>query len=219
MLESVSDDWGFKFTATASYDHPLSGIQCLLENAVVEHAYRSILVEERFCFVHSVNAELHRQILHDLDFIADLASNPAHLVLLKNVFLQNSNTSLFSQIFKWVAYFSLQSADAAAVTAACQRYHCFFSMARELIDFSHQPCATARALQSTAFEHKVCIDSISDRDFPFELSEIDLSCECVAGVKVSSSTSSASSARQLLTSHSRGWTSSGRIGSLCWKYF
>ena len=212
MLESNSDEWGFKFTATASYDHPLIEIYKLLDDAVVNHALQTSLIHERFAFVNLRDAALHGHILRQLDFISEIASDAVHIGKLKHFCEQNA--AVFACVLKWVLYFSLRCEDHAATLACYERYFCFFTIARDVIAACHQRISTsdvALAFQSDSFTTQNCVDVFVDREFPFEMSEIDSAAEAVSDLKVSSSKREA---RTLLSSKARGWHSNGRIGSV-----
>jgi hypothetical protein len=219
MMESSCDTWGFRFTATASYDHPLVEIQSFITDAAIKCALQTILTEERFAFLHPNDAALCGRIAQDLDFISDIASDAAHVNTLKRFCEQK--TIVFSNIFKWVLYFSLNSADHAAALVCYERYFCFLNMAKDLFAQQHRSSMTSTppALHSTVFTTQSCVDVFTDREFPFEMHELDKTGELVLNLKVSSSKSKASN---LLTSRSRGWCSNGRQGSVslvifcCW---
>jgi hypothetical protein len=86
-------------------------------------------------------------------------------------------------------------------------------MAKDLFAQQHRSSMTSTplALHSTVFTTQSCVDVFTDREFPFEMHELDKTGELVLNLKVSSSKSKASN---LLTSRSRGWCSTGRQGSV-----
>ncbi len=209
MLESSSASWGFKFFATASYDHPLISIQTLISAAVVEYALDITLTEQRLSFCPSDDAALLAVILRRLDFVSDITSDTEHIRTLKHFCEQRP--AVFANIFKWVLYLSLNSADHAATLACYERYFCFLTISRDLIAHNHSFIATSPAINSSAFTIQSCVDVFTDRDFPFEMFEVDKSSDAVMNLSVSSAKSKA---RNLLSSSSRAWCSNGRQGTV-----
>lgn len=216
MLESHSDEsWGFKFTATASYDHPLSEIQSLISDAAVKYALQTTFIEERVAFVYSEDAALHGQMLRDLYFISDIASGADGINTLRLFF--EEQPAVFAHIFKWVMYFSLHSADHTAALACYESFVCFLTMAGELITSLHQPShnlVVAPTPPSSAFTSQCCVDVFTEREFSFEMCEVNQAGESVSQLNVSSAKNKAAS---MLSSKSRGWCSNGRLGKVCFK--
>jgi hypothetical protein len=216
MLESSSASWGFKFTATASYDHPLVAIQSFISASVVGYALQTVLTQQRFAFFLSHDAISLTSILRHLNFIADIASDAEHIKTLKH-FCQE-RPAVFANIFKWVLYFSLNSTDHAATLACYERFFCFLTIAKDLIATQYSVgdiiSPTSPATRSTDFTTQSCVDVFTDREFPFEMHEVDIASEAVLNLNVSSSKSKA---RNLLSSSARAWCSNGRVGTVRFK--
>jgi len=90
---------------------------------------------------------------------------------------------VFACVLKWVLYFSLRCEDHAATLACYERYFCFFTIARDVIAACHQCISTsdvALTFQSAIFTTQNCVDVFVDREFPFEMSEIDSAAEAVS---------------------------------------
>ena len=211
MLESESDAWGFRFTAAACYDHPFFEIRNLITDVAVNHALQSLLIEERFEFLHSDDAALHERILRDLNFISEIVAD--HLHTLKRFFEQRP--AVFTHVFKWIVYFSLHAADHAAALDCYERYFCFLNMASDLITSCQQVSpglAADSTLHSAGFMSENCVDVFDDREFLFEMSDIDNSGEAIMNLNVSSSKSKS---LNLLSSKSKGWCSNGHLGKVC----
>lgn len=210
MLESSSSTWGFKFTATASYDHPLVAIQNFIIASVVGYALQNTLSEQRLAFCPSDNAALLAPILRQLDFVSDIVSEAEHIKTLKH--FCELRPAIFANIFKWVLYFSLNSTDHATTLAFYERYFCFLSIASDSIAHQHSFIpTTSPAIYSHTFTSQSCVDVFNDREFPFEMRELDNSSEAILNLNVSSSKSKA---RNLLSSSARSWCSNGRLGSV-----